>query len=189
MKKRVTKGSFGYLKGKRTETILWTLLLFVVSATLFIAGIVATGSKENLLTIVAILGILPAARSLVNCIMYCKSKPCSLQWYEAHKDFIGQFTYGYYDFVFTTSERAYNVPVLVIKEGNICGLTFDTRKPVKELEKHIQSCLKKEKRSANIVIFDKEEEFLKRIEQMTQLEDKEQNKDADRARILFEISL
>ena len=189
MKKRIEKGSYGYLRNRKTETILWTVLLVIVSASLFVAGIVATGSKKNLLTIVAVLGVLPAARSFVNCVMYCKAKACGGKWYEEHHELIDQFTYGYYDLVFTTCERAYNVPVLVIKEGNICGLTFDTKKPLKELEEHIQSCLKKEKRSANVAIFDKEEDFLKRVEQKTQLEEKQPKKDGDRARILFEISL
>lgn len=189
MKKRTTKGSFGYLKGRRRETILWTTLLFVVSATLFIGGIVATGSKKNFLTVVAVLGILPAARSLIDSIMYCKAKPCKKEWYEKYQELIAKFTYGYYDLVFTTYDRAYNVPVLVIREGNVCGLTFDSKKPLKELEEHIQSCLKKEKRNAHVAIFDKEEDFLKRVEQLTRLEEKEQRKDADIARILFEISL
>ena len=189
MKKKVTKGSYEYLKNRKVQTVLWTVLLFTVSATLFITGFVTTGTKKNLLTIVAVLGVLPATRSFVTSFMYCKAKGCSAQWYEEHHELMEQFKHGYYDLVFTTYERAYNVPVLVIKEGNVCGLTYDSKKPIKELEAHIESSLKKEKRNANVVIFDKEEDFLKRVEQMVQLEEKEPNKDADRARILFEISL
>ena len=189
MKKKVTKGSYEYLKNRKVQTVLWTVLLFAVSATLFIAGVVTTGTKKNLLTIVAVLGVLPATRSFVTSFMYCKAKGCSAQWYEEHHELMEQFKHGYYDLVFTTYERAYNVPVMVIKEGNVCGLTYDSKKPIKELEAHIESSLKKEKRNANVVIFDKEEDFLKRVEQMVQLEEKEPNKDADRARILFEISL
>ena len=189
MKKKVTKGSYEYLKNRKVQTVLWTVLLFAVSATLFIAGVVTTGTKKNLLTIVAVLGVLPATRSFVTSFMYCKAKGCSAQWYEEHHELMEQFKHGYYDLVFTTYERAYNVPVLVIKEGNVCGLTYDSKKPIKELEAHVESSLKKEKRNANVVIFDKEEDFLKRVEQMVQLEEKEPNKHADRARILFEISL
>ena len=81
-------------------------------------------------------------------------------------------------------DSRFDFPCSVCWFGNL-----DTKKPLKELEEHIQSCLKKEKRSANVAIFDKEEDFLKRVEQMTQLEEKEPKKDGDRARILFEISL
>ncbi|MBR1692681.1 MAG: hypothetical protein IJ711_07890 [Lachnospiraceae bacterium] len=191
MKKQVSKGSFGYIKQRRTTTILWTLLLFAVSAALFITGIVATGTKKNLLTIVAVLGVLPAARSLVNAFMYCKAKGCSGEWYEAHKEMLAGLTHHFYDLVFTTYERTYNVPALVIREGNICGLCLDEKKPLKELEEHIQACLKKENLHANVTVFpmDKAEEFLHRVSQLTKLEQKEKNRDGDMARILFEITL
>ena len=189
MKNKVTKGSYEYLKNRKIQTILWTVLLFTVSASLFLTGVVTTGTKKNLLTIVAVLGVLPASRSLVTAFMYCKAKGCTAKWYDSHHELVGQFKHGYYDLVFTTYETAYNVPVLVIKDGNICGLTYDEKKPIKQLEEHIQTCLKKEKRSGNVVIFHKEEDFLKRVEQMIQLEEKEPSKDLDRARILFDISL
>ena len=38
MKKKVTKGSYEYLKNRKVQTVLWTVLLFAVSATLFIAS-------------------------------------------------------------------------------------------------------------------------------------------------------
>ena len=95
MKKKVTKGSYEYLKNRKVQTVLWTVLLFAVSATLFIAGVVTTGTKKNLLTIVAVLGVLPATRSFVTSFMYCKAKGCSAQWYEEHHELMEQFKHGY----------------------------------------------------------------------------------------------
>lgn len=189
MKKQVSKGSFGYIKQRRMITILWTILLFVVSITLLIAGIVATGSKKNLLTVVAILGMLPAARSLISAFMYCKAKECTKEWYDAHEGELSSFPHHYYDLVFTTYERTFNVPVLIVRQGNICGLCMDNKKPLKELEKHIDACLKKENLHANVAFFDNETAFLKRAEQLTRLLEKEKNRDGDMARILFEITL
>ena len=191
MMTRISKGNIGYLKQRRITTILWTLLLIVVSVTLLIAGIVATGTKKNLLTVVAILGILPAARSLINAFMYCKAKGCPKEWYDAHDKELSLLVHHYYDLVFTTYERAYNVPALVIRDGNICGLCLDGKKPLKELEEHIESCLKKENLHANVAIFDfdKREQFLNRVSQLAKLEEKGKNRDDDMARILFEITL
>jgi len=191
MKKQIPKGKIGYLKQRRTITILWTMLLFVVSATLFIAGIVATGNRKNLLTIVAILGMLPAARSLINALMYLKAKSCPVEWFVTHDKELSPLLHHYYDLVFTTYERAYNIPVLVIREGNICGLCLDKKKPLGELEEHIQACLKKENLHANVAMFDfdKQEQFLNRVNQLIRLEEKAKNRDRDMARILFEITL
>ena len=94
MNKSVMKGSYEYLKARKRRTIFWTLLLFAVSASLFIAGVVTTGTKKNLLTIVAVLGVLPAARSFVTSFMYYKAKGCSADWYDTHHELIEQFKHG-----------------------------------------------------------------------------------------------
>lgn len=59
------KGTSGYLRTQKNYEILRTVLYFAISLSLFIAGRVTTGSRENLLTIVAVLGGLPACKSLV----------------------------------------------------------------------------------------------------------------------------
>lgn len=47
---------------------------FGVSIGLYVMGYVTTGSNKNLLTIVAVLGCLPACKSLVNLILFLKAE-------------------------------------------------------------------------------------------------------------------
>ena len=54
MKNKCTKGEFLYFQKKKNMEIIKTLLLFGISAALYVAGIIATGSNKNYLTIVAI---------------------------------------------------------------------------------------------------------------------------------------
>lgn len=187
-KNTISKGSFGYIKSKRFFVTAWTTLLFVVSLSLYFAGYAATGSNKNLLTLVAVFGILPASRSAVTAFMYLKAKPCTDKIKDKYAKML-KICNGSYDLIFTTYEKTYNVSCLAIKNGNICGLSFDTKRDFKELQKHIESCLKKEGYSANIVIFDKEEEFAKRLKQLTVLEEKEKNHDMEIKRIIFDIIL
>lgn len=70
------KGTKGYLKTQSKYEIARTCIYFAISLSLFIAGIVATGDKMNLLTIVAVLGCLPACKSLVTMIMFLRYKGC-----------------------------------------------------------------------------------------------------------------
>ena len=69
------KGTSGYLRTQKNYEILRTVLYFAISLSLFIAGWVTTGSRENLLTIVAVLGCLPACKSMVSLIMILKCRP------------------------------------------------------------------------------------------------------------------
>ena len=66
---KITKGMPGYIKDQKKKRILITILLFGISIAVFLTGYLTTHTRNNLLTIVAILGCLPAARSAVGMIM------------------------------------------------------------------------------------------------------------------------
>ena len=63
------KGTENYLKTQKKYELLRTILYFGISLSLLIAGWVTIKSRANLLTIVAILGCIPASQSRVSTIM------------------------------------------------------------------------------------------------------------------------
>lgn len=67
-KKNQNKGQKGYLAWNKKMSICKTLVLFAISFAVYAMGIWSTGSNQNLLTIVAVLGCLPACRSAANLI-------------------------------------------------------------------------------------------------------------------------
>ena len=67
---KITKGCFGYLEAQRKKEIIRTIFYFALSAAIFVMGYVTTGTKMNLLTVVAVCGCLPASKSMVSMIMY-----------------------------------------------------------------------------------------------------------------------
>lgn len=73
----IQKGSYGYIENHKAVTALRTMVLVLVSVSLYVAGYVKTGSSRNLLTVVAVLGCLPACKSMVNFILFLKAKGCS----------------------------------------------------------------------------------------------------------------
>ena len=64
------KGTEKYLDTQKKYELIRTLLYFGISASLFIGGYLQTKSKVNLLTVVAVLGCLPASKSAVSAIMF-----------------------------------------------------------------------------------------------------------------------
>ena len=55
---------------------------FLISIAVFLLGYFSTGKKENLLTIVAVLGLLPSSKSLVSVVMYFKIPKFSEKVYQ-----------------------------------------------------------------------------------------------------------
>ena len=71
---KVTKGSAGYLYQKKKKELMKTILEFGIVAALFVTGYVTTKTRLNLLTLVAVLGCLPASKALVGIIMLAPRK-------------------------------------------------------------------------------------------------------------------
>ena len=71
---KIQKGDAGYLRRRKRLLILEAVVSFGLVAALIIAGYVTTKTKLNLLTVVAVLGCLPASRILVNLIILTADK-------------------------------------------------------------------------------------------------------------------
>lgn len=185
---KIQRNDKGYLESKRKSEIIKTMIYFAVPVALLIAGIMATKTKMNLLTIVAVLGMLPASRSLVTTIMYIKSKGISDQDYEQISELSQPLT-GSFDNVFTTYEKTYEVPSVVVRSGNVCGYVAKEYKTLEPLEKHLATCIKKEGYSVNVKIFETIDAYKTRLISINKLEETEQEKDLAILQILHEISL
>ena len=82
--KKIHKGQFGYLPTQFRRELLKTIFLFGSSIAILIIGMVTqmyrnpgislADSKNNILTVAAVLGLLPASRSLISTIMFAKGK-------------------------------------------------------------------------------------------------------------------
>lgn len=188
MKTKVQRPDKGYLAAKSKREIIKTVIYFAIPLALFIAGIVTTKSRMNVLTIVAVLGMLPASRSLVTTIMYVKSKGISDEDYGQIKEMVSPLTNSY-DNVFTTYEKTYEVPSVVVRSGNVCGYVAKEYKTLDALEKHLTTCIKKEGYSVNVKIFETLDAYKNRLQSINKLEESEQEKDLAILQILHEISL
>ena len=65
---KATKGEAGYIQARKKQLILKAVLEFGIVIALLILGIWQTHTRLNLLTVVAVLGCLPAAKALVEVI-------------------------------------------------------------------------------------------------------------------------
>ena len=66
--KKIKKGSPGYLDYKKRMEILRAVIYFAIVAAIILLGYSQTHTKKNLLTVVGIVGCLPACKVLVGVI-------------------------------------------------------------------------------------------------------------------------
>lgn len=169
------KGTRNYIKTQKTYEILRTVIYFAISISLFIAGYVATKSRMNLLTVVAVLGCLPASKSAVDMIMYLRYKGCSPE--NAEKiEVSAQELSGLFDMVFTSYNRNYEIAHMVVKGNTICGFTEEKEWKEQEFNKHITDILKVDGyKEVSVKIFSDMSKYTERLEQLKELDTDETN--------------
>ena len=165
------KGSYEHAKYKRTVDIIITIFLFLLSLGLFVIGYVATGSKKNLLTIVAVLGLLPACKMVVDVIMCFRVKPVEESVKEGIDASIGKL-YGLYHMYFTSYDKNFPIDHLVITSNSVIGLSINPKFDEKMFITHLKDYMRKDGiKDITIKIFDDYNKYLNRLSEINNLDD------------------
>lgn len=163
---KFTKGNELYLARKKKIEIFKTLMCFGLSLVLFIIGYITTKTKGNLLTVVAVLGCLPASKCAVSMIMHLKIKNCSEQIKEKlllHTDNLN----GYFNLFFTSYNKNYPTSHLVITSNSILAYSESNKIIANEFEKHIQNLLKKDGiTDISVKLFTEFQKYLLRLDEL-----------------------
>ena len=169
------KGTRDYLKIQSRYEIFRTILYFAVSLSLFIAGIVATGDRLNLLTIVAVLGCLPACKSAIDAFMFLRYRGCTPENADAIESHLSGLN-GLYDRVFTSYDTNYQVAHITVKGNTLCGFTQDPTFEEQKFYTHITELLKKDGfKDISVKIFKDINKYTARLDQLKELDSEETN--------------
>lgn len=189
MKKRVKKGSYGYIAYQKKASVIRTVIFFALSLAIYGIGIYSTGSNKNLLTIVAVLGLLPACKSAVNAIMFLKAYGCSEDAWEKISAYDDKLT-GFYDMYFTSYQKNFPLSHMVYKGNVICAYTESGKCDCNAGEKHLEQMLIQDGcKNMTVKIFNHLEKYLDRLGQLSELDVEESKNRDDIIRLFYSISL
>lgn len=177
-KQRIHKGEYGYLRHQRKLEIAKTAVLFGLSLAVYLAGYITTGTNKNLLTIVAVLGCLPASRSAVSMIMFLRAKGCSAELHQKlllHAEGLPQL----YDVVLTSYDATFEIVHMVFKGNSLIGLAVDPKCKTDACEKHLKEMMAKDAiKDVRVKIFQDVPKYLNRLDQLRELSVEDTLKDA-----------
>ena len=163
------KGTKNYLDSQKKYEWIRTVLYFAISLSLFAAGIITTGTRNNLLTIVAVLGCLPACKSLVEAIIYSRYHSLDdkdAEIIEANSEGL----YCLYDLIFTSREKTYPVYHMVVCGNTVVGYMPSKKLSEADCAKHLDSCLKIDNfKDISIKLFQDVHKYASRLEQLKEL--------------------
>ena len=186
------KGTRDYLNTQRKYELLRTFLYFAIPIILFIAGILQTesgisedlrgfslflaglsnpDSRVNLLSIIAVLGLLPASKSLVGAIMFLRFHSFTGEAADQVQA-ASQELETLYDCVFTSYKKNYIVDHMTVRGNTVCGYTENDKFEENEFYKHIGDILKLDgHKEVTVKIFTDLKKYTERMGQMASLEE------------------
>lgn len=186
------KGTKNYLNTQKKYELLRTFLYFAIPISLFVAGIIQTEkgiskdldgfalfmaglanpkSRVNLLSLVAVLGLLPASKSLVGAIMFLRFHSFAGDAAEQTQA-ASQGLQTLYDCVFTSYKKNYVVGHLAVRGNTVCGYSENKNFDENGFYKHIGDILKLDgHKEVTVKVFTDLKKYLERLNQMKDLEE------------------
>lgn len=190
---KITKGNAGYLDARRKQLILKAVLEFGIVFALLGLGIWQTGTRLNLLTVVAVLGCLPASKALVEVITIFPYHSIAPETVDAILGKAEHLT-RVFDLVVTSKDKIMPIDSVVILDNIVCGYTSSEKVDTVYAGKHIKQMMEQNQYTKlTVKIFADYKAFLARVEGMENMAEvnrpgTEKKEDAIR-QILLNISL
>lgn len=190
---KIKKGDAGYICSRKKKVIIKTVLQFGIVVALLLLGIWQTGDRMNLLTVVAVLGCLPASKTLVELIMIVPHHSISEEMAAEIKENTKQLTSAF-DMVLTSEKKIMPIDSIVISDNTICGYTSSAKGDTNFAAEHIKKYLHANKFSkVSVKIFDNYANFISRTEDMNAIalerNDEAKEKEESIRQVILNLSL
>ena len=183
----IPKGSYGYIANHRVVTAIRTLIFFGISIGLYAMGYVTTGSNKNLLTIIAVLGCLPACKSLVNFIIFLKASGCSTTLKDRVCAYDERLT-TFYDMYFTSYQKNFAISHMALKGNVLCGVAENVMCDCNGAQMHLEQMLSQDGiKNITVKIYDNTDKYIDRLSQIVNLDTDEHKNREQITNLLFSI--
>lgn len=177
-KKKLEKGMYGFHNKKKTHEIIKTILFFGIALAVYFTGLLHTGTNQNLLTIVAIVGVLPASKSAVNMLMFVRYRQSSAELHrllceadagasqadicQAEQELCKGIVL--YDLIFVLNEKVVKTDCIYIKDTFLTVYTAQDKMPKQDISRCLRNFLANHgKGKVSVKVCTKEEEFLEQV--------------------------
>lgn len=139
-KKHPVKGDYGYYAYEKKRRVAIVAFLFGLCLLIFFTGLIMTGTRRNLFTLVAILGVLPAAKWAVQMVMVLLQKSIDPKVVEITEGIAGELVHGY-ELCVTAYEGRLSLDAVVVCGNSIAAYSSAQKGKFEFMETHVRKIL------------------------------------------------
>lgn len=166
MIRRVSKGNYGYLKYRKITLIMKLLFVLLGILILMIAGVMATKSRNNLLTVVAVLSTLPLANVAVILFAVYPYKSRPREEYEKVKAIAKDGLLNTELIITSKTDRTMEINYAYIHPKGVLCYSVNERLNTNTTQRYIESMLSKNGVPTVVKVFKDFKPFLNRLSEL-----------------------
>lgn len=163
--KKIHKGDYGYIHSQKIRRTVIALITLSIPIAAFLLGWYINGTKESIVTVIAIVGCIPGCKFAVSMIMMFLQKPMREADYKAiqehKKDLVGG-----YELVISAYEKQTFLDSLVVVGNTVAAYSSRENTDAHFVEKHIQQILRDNGFYVNVKVFKDRKHYLERLDSL-----------------------
>ena len=161
------KGQYQYISQEKKRRIIRTILCFFPAILFFVTGLIWFGTRDNLLTVAAVLLCLPAGKQLVGLIMIMMFKSMNPDLHRRIDEHKGSLTMVY-ECILTNYEKNTMVEAFAICGDQVVGYTSSAKADIKYVEQNTQKILRNNGYGVTVKLIKDEKQFLNRLDTLNE---------------------
>ena len=154
------KNTPGYISRYRRINLIWLIVWVVIGVAIFVTGWLIWHTRANILTVLAVLSVLPGAKRIVALIAAGRKKSVSVERCGRVETEVEPFVYAgnldmhdeeqelpghviFTDYIFTSTEKIMMLDFMVVMEGSIIILPSSINKDQEYVKKYLTEGIRK----------------------------------------------
>ncbi|MBQ0058879.1 MAG: hypothetical protein KBS83_02800 [Lachnospiraceae bacterium] len=165
--KRVPKGEWGYIKSEKKWRLIITVSLFILPVLAFVLGLIIAGTTANILSVIAMVGMLPGCRAIVALVMMLPRQPLSEADYniiKAHEN--DELVVGY-ELYLTAYEKSALMEAFAICGNRLVGLMRDPKADLRYETEHLSKMIRANVCAPDVKLYNDINVFTKAMDSMS----------------------
>ncbi len=160
---KAKKGEWGYFDAERKRKIAQSVILFCIPLLILITSRLYFGTQKNVMTVVAMVGIVPACMSLVSVIMFMFRKSLPEEEYRELSAHEGDLTVAY-ELYMTSEKRNALVDCLAVCGNEVVGYVSDPKTDLQFARDHLQKMLRADGFKVSVRMLGDRKHFIERLD-------------------------
>lgn len=170
---KVTKGQYGYRdSSRRTKLIITVILAAAIVAQVIARQLSSSQAAKNILTVMAILTVLPMANMASPLLASWKYRTPKKEFYQKVQAYENK-TMILYDLVLTTKEYVLPVDAAIVHPAGVYGYLTSCRADAAKAEKSLNDLFSANRLDPRVKLITDEHSFFRRLESLKPAEEYE----------------